>query len=340
MAITVKEIRDKKVWEEYILSRPEANFLHSWYWGEFYQNIDHQIVRHGYYDDDKLVGVLLFIIENAKRGRHGIVPAGPIIDWDNKSLVKFVFKDIRSIGKAKKCVFVRIRPQLLDNPESQQLFKSNGLRPAPMHLHAELTWQTDLDESEDYILQNTRKKTRYEIRQADKLGITIKTTQDPSAIDRFYDIQLETAKRHNFVPFSKKFLKEQFTLFAKNDLATLYEAYHDGKLLAQAFIIFYGREAAYHYGTSTDAGRDLPGAYALQWQAIKDAKKRGIVRYNFWGVTKPEQTKHRFYGVSVFKRGFCGQEVAYLHAHDMVINPSLYLVDLTIETARKHIRHI
>ena len=174
MAITVKEIRDKKVWEEYILSRPEANFLHSWYWGEFYQNIDHQIVRHGYYDDDKLVGVLLFIIENAKRGRHGIVPAGPIIDWDNKSLVKFVFKDIRSIGKAKKCVFVRIRPQLLDNPESRQLFKSNGLRPAPMHLHAELTWQTDLDESEDYISHSDKKSGVFNMIYQFVRGFTLK----------------------------------------------------------------------------------------------------------------------------------------------------------------------
>ena len=53
-----------------------------------------------------------------------------------------------------------------------------------------------------------------------------------------------------------------------------------------------------------------------------------------------KETKHRFYGVSVFKRGFCGQEVAYLHAHDLVINRSGYLIDLIIETARKHIRHI
>lgn len=340
MAITVKDITDKNEWESYILSRPEANFLHSWYWGEFHQNIDRTIVRRGYYDGSKLIGALLFIVENAKRGRHGIVPAGPIIDWSNKQLVKLVFKDIREVARQNKCIFVRIRPQLLDNPESRQIFKSNGLRPAPIHLHAELTWQTNLQDSEEYILQNTRKKTRYEIRKADKLGITIKTTQDPSAIDRFYDIQLETAKRHGFVPFSKTFLKEQFTIFARNDMATLYEAYHDGVLLAQAFIIFYGHEAAYHYGTGTDAGRELPGAYALQWQAIKDAKKRGIPRYNFWGVTKPEDTKHRFYGVSVFKRGFCGQEVAYLHAHDLVINRSGYLVDLIIETARKHIRHI
>ncbi len=340
MAIEIKEITDKNEWEEFILSQPCANFLHSWYWGEFHQAIKRQIIRHGYFIDGKLVGVMLFIIENAKRGRHGIVPAGPIIDWENKSLIKAVFKDIKDVAAKNKCIFVRIRPQIIDSKQSRQIFKDNGLRPAPIHLHAELTWQTDLNSSEEEILANTRKNTRYEIRRADKLGITVKTTTDPASIDRFYDIQLETAKRHGFVPFSKSFLKEQFTIFAKNNLALLYEAYDHDTLLAQAFIIFYGQEAVYHYGTGTDAGRNLPGAYALQWQAMKEAKKRGMSRYNFWGVTKPEQTKHRFYGVSVFKRGFCGQEVAYLHAHDLVINRSGYLFNLAIELARKYVRHI
>ncbi len=340
MAIQVKDIVDKDEWEQYILSRSEANFLQSWNWGQFHQAISHKVVRRGYYDDTKMVGAMLFIVENARRGRHGIVPAGPIIDWDNKQLVNVVFKDMQEIARENKCVFVRVRPQLLDSDKSRNLFKTNNFRPAPIHLHAELTWQTDLTSSEEEILMNTRKKTRYEIRQADKLGIVVKTTQDPAAIDRFYDIQLETAKRHNFVPFSKKFLKEQFSIFAGNDQATLYEAYHDNTLLAQAFIIFYGYEAVYHYGTGTEAGRDLPGAYAIQWQALKDAKKRGMHRYNFWGVTKPEQTKHRFYGVSIFKRGFYGEEVAYLHAQDLVVNWPRYLIDLGVETARKKARHI
>ena len=44
------------------------------------------------------------------------------------------------------------------------------------------------------------------------------------------------------------------------------------KLLAQAFIILYGNEAVYHYGASTDEGRNHPGAYLIQWEAVKEAK--------------------------------------------------------------------
>jgi len=319
---------------------PEANFLHSWFWGEFQQSIEHRIVRTGFYKDGTLVGVMLFIIEDARRGRYGVVPAGPIIDWNDTKLIAEAFETMRQLAEEYDCVFVRVRPQLLATDKATSKFHEFGFRSAPMHLHAELTWQLDLTQSEDLILSKMRKKTRYEIKQAEKKQISITTTQDPVAIDRFYDIQLQTAQRHGFVPFSKNFLKEQFKVFVASDKAVLFEAYNQKELLAQAYIIFYGAEAAYHYGTSTDAGRNLPGAYALQWAAIKEAKKRGITRYNFWGVTKPDQTKHRFYGVSIFKRGFGGEEVEYLHAQDLVVRKTHYLVNSIVENIRKRVRRV
>lgn len=340
MAIKSREVTDKKEWEAFIATHAEANFLQSWLWGEFHQALNHKVLRTGFYNNEKLVGVMLMIIENAKRGRHGIVPAGPIIDWSNKALVAAAFNTMKELGKKEGCVFVRVRPQLIAHKAEAKQFKDFGFTSAPMHLHAELTWQLDLTQSEDEILANMRKKTRYEIRQADKQSITVSTTQEANAIDRFYEIQLETAQRQKFVPFSKKFLKEQFRVFAAENNAILFEGYKGDELLAQAFIIFYGKEAAYHYGTSTDANRNLAGAYALQWAAIKEAKKRGIERYNFWGVTKPEHTKHRFYGVSVFKRGFGGFEVEYLHAQDLVISKSKYFINAIIETIRKHFRKV
>ena len=33
----VKIIDDEKVWEDFLGLHPEANFLQSWYWGEFHK---------------------------------------------------------------------------------------------------------------------------------------------------------------------------------------------------------------------------------------------------------------------------------------------------------------
>ncbi|MFI5265533.1 MAG: lipid II:glycine glycyltransferase FemX, partial [Candidatus Levyibacteriota bacterium] len=236
------------------------------------------------------------------------------------------------------CAFVRVRPQLESDDFSKNLFKKLGFRSSPMHLHAELTNQLDITKSEDALLAGMRKATRYEIKKALKLGISIEKSTDAKNIKRFYKLQLETAKRQGFVPFSLSFLQEQFDVYAKNGKAVLYSSFFGKKLLAQAFIIFYGTEAVYHYGASTQDGRSYPGAYLIQWEAILDAKKRGLKRYNFWGVAINEG--HRFANLSMFKRGFGGTDYEYLHAQDLVINGTKYLLSYIIEQARKKIRHV
>jgi lipid II:glycine glycyltransferase (peptidoglycan interpeptide bridge formation enzyme) len=338
--ITVKTIDEENLWEDFLLTHPERSFLQSWYWGEFHQNFGNKIHRSGFSDNGKLVGVMLSVVEDAKRGRYLTVPGGPIIDWNDKDVVASFVLEIKKIAAIESCIFVRVRPQLELNEFSKNIFKDQGFVFAPVHLHAELTTQLDITKSEDELLANMRKATRYEIKKGTTQEIQVTTTDDPQAIDKFYDLQIQTSERHKFVPFSRKFLTEQFKIFAKAKKALLYTAEFEGKLLAQAFIIFYGEEAAYHYGASTEDGRKYPGAYLVQWAAIKEAKKRGLKRYNFWGVAAETEKNHRFYGLSIFKRGFGGTEFEYLHAQDLVINRQRYLINLIIEKIRKKIRHI
>lgn len=334
----IKNIEDKKVWEEFVLSKNEANFLQSWSWGEFHKALNKQIFRTGFYEKEKLVGVMLSVIEPARRGRYLTVPGGPIIDWGNKNLIKAFSNEIKKIAKENNCVFVRIRPQLKSDDFSKKIFKDLGFIKAPMHLHAELTSQLDITKSEEQLLAQMRKATRYEVRKAIKENIKITSSTDEKEIKKFYEVQMETAKRQKFVPFSYKFLHEQFKVFAAKNQALLYKAEFEDKLLTQAFIIFYGKEAVYHYGASTDEGRRYPGAYLIQWEAIKEAKKRGITRYNFWGVAPEDKQNHRFSGLSLFKRGFGGTDFEYLHAQDLIINKPKYMINYLIETLRNRFR--
>lgn len=339
MAETVtKIVEDKKVWEDFLTHHEEANFLQSWYWGEFHKNLGQEVIRTGFYKNKKLVGVMLSIVEKARRGKHLVVPAGPIIDWEDKDIIESFCKEIKKIAFLNDCAFVRIRPQLVSNDFSKKIFKDCGFVDAPMHLHAQLTSQIDITKPEEELLANMRKTTRYEIRQAEKQEIKIISSKNPKDIKEFYDLQIQTSLRQKFVPFSYDYLYEQFKILAENNLALLYKAYHGKTLLTQAFIIFYGQEAVYHYGASTDEGRNHPGAYLIQWEALKEAKRRGLKRYNLWGVAN--DPKHRFYGLSIFKRGFGGTDIEYLQAQDLVINYPKYLVNLSIEKLRKLRRRV
>ena len=338
--VTIKQINNQDIWEKFLNKHLEANFLQSWYWGEFHKSLENQIERIGFYKDNKLVAVMLSVAENAKRGKYLTIPGGPIIDWQDREVVSSAFSEMKKIAKNLNCVFVRVRPQLVSNDFSKNLFRENGFRDAPMHLHAELTSQLDITKSEEGLLMKMRKSTRYEIKKAINMGIKITAVSDPDSIKDFYDLQIETSKRQGFVPFSYDYLYQQFKVFAKNNYVLLYKAEFEKKLLVQAFVIFYGKEAVYHYGASTTEGRNYPGAYLIQWQAILEAKKRGMERYNFWGVSPENKLDHRFAGLSLFKRGFGGIDVEYLHAQDLIVNSPKYLVNFTIETLRKKMRNV
>ncbi len=338
--ITIKSIENKGEWEGFLSQHDEANFLQSWYWGEFHKKLNKQIQRVGFYKNDKLMGVMQSVVESAKRGKYLTVPGGPIIDWVNKSLVDAAFSHMKIVAKEYSCAFVRIRPQLVENEFSQKIFTDNSAKKSPMHLTADLTSQLDITKTEEELLAAMRKSTRYEIRKAEKLGIKVTQSKDVEGIEFFYKQQLDTAKRQKFVPFFYEFFSEQFKVFFEADKALILTARLDKKILAQAFVIFYGNEAVYHYGVSTEEGRRYPGAYLLQWEAIKEAKKRGIKKYNFWGVAPIDEKDHRFAGVSLFKRGFGGEDIQYLHAHDLIINSTKYMFNFAIEFARKKIRKV
>ena len=207
--VTAVQITSQKQWEKIADKFPERNFLHSYNWGKFHASLGKLVNFTTFHIKvpNLYVGLMLSIVEKAKRATYLTIPAGPLIDWQNKDLVNAFKAEIISQAKKNNCSFVRVRPQILETPQNLKLFKNLGFKKAPMYLHAELTHQLDLSKSKDELLANMRKSTRYEIKKAQKLSIKISKTTDIKEIDKFYALQLQTAKRHGFVPFSKQFLK-------------------------------------------------------------------------------------------------------------------------------------
>lgn len=340
MKIEVRDGENKKRWDKFVTGFEEANFLQSWDFYEFHKARGKRIIRREFVCDEKIVAVYAGVVETAKRGWHLAVAGGPIMDFNDKNLRKKVFTDMRKMAKREKCVFVRVRPQIELSEKNLEIFRDGGFVKAPMYLSVEHAGILDLNLSEDEILAGMRTRLRRALRKAEKNGITVDKSTEICDIDKFYEIQLETAKRHDFVYFSKDFLKKQFEALAPNGEAVLYTAKYNGEILAQNFMIFYGNEASYHYGVSSELGTKLSGAPVLHMEAMRDARERGIKRYNFWGIVPETAVGHRFYGVSVFKRGFGVSEYFYVPAQDLVICPVKYAVNWMIETVRRWVRRV
>ena len=322
-------------WQKILAKYPEANFLQSPAWGEMNRLIGYQPI------------VLepipstwcLAIIKSAKRGRYLEVPGGPLLDWQDQSQLNTMLDALKNAAKKSRCVFIRFRPQLQKTSANLQLLASYGLRIAPMHLHAEHTVIIDLSPSEAELLKNMRRQTRYEVRRADKLGIKVEWHNSEAIFREFERVQSDTAARQHFVPPSLKTLLAERLAFG--DDARLYIAYtSEHQPIAYGLILIAGHEAEYFEAASTELNHKLPGAYALQWQVMRDLKQLGIQRYNLWGIAPPGVKNHRYSGVTTFKTGFGGQIVEFVPAHDLVLKPGKYLVDLAVETIRKKRRHL
>lgn len=312
-----------------------VNFLQSDAWKKTNELIGHKVITEKIGKD----GYVQMIIKKAKRGRYMEIPGGPLINWKNEKQVEQVKEIIVKTAKENRCVFVRLRPMLMANSLNLNILKRFGARKSPMHLAAEHTVILDLTKSEETILAEMRRQTRYEVRRADKLGIKVEKGNSKELFEEFHQIQKATALRQHFVPPDLKTLMAEREAFGKN--ATIYVAKTpEGEPIAYGLILIDGEEGDYYEAASTDLNRKLPGAYALQWQVIKDLKKKGIKRYNLWGIAPPNQPHHRYAGVTTFKTGFGGEIVTYVPAHDLVINRIKYAPDFLIETIRKKRRHL
>ena len=314
----------------------KINFLQSPLWAEANRLIGHKIVSEKFEDGTSFFG----IIKDAKRGRYLEIPGGPILNWKNKPLVEKVFKKIEEIGKENHCVFIRFRPQLLNTEENRTLLKDLRLVEAPMHLHAQDTVIIDLEKSEENLLMDLRRQTRYEVRRAEKLNLKVIEDSSIENFQDFHKVQVETAKRQNFVPPDEKTLLSEREAFSPNNLKLYVVKTEDEKPVAYGLILIYDEEADYFEAASTDLNRKLPGAYALLWTAIKDLKKQGIKRFNLWGIAPPNQPNHRYAGVTTFKTGFGGKVIEYIPAKDIILNPLKYKLNVLVETARKKKRNL
>ena len=128
MKIQTKEIKDQKIWENFLLAQiKQRNFLQSWNWGECHYLCSQKIFRYGFYDDDGcLKGIALLIKQNSKRGNYLECPGGPVINWEESNYIKSFTDLLKTIGKDENCRFARIRPQILKNSENRQKLSHQG----------------------------------------------------------------------------------------------------------------------------------------------------------------------------------------------------------------------
>ncbi len=339
MELKITEIENKEIWEDFLRNVKEKTFLQSFNWGEFNKKMGDKILRLGIYKNQELVSTALVIKMKAKRGTFLLLPHAPNIK-NQESRVKnqvleTLLNRLQEIAKAEDASFIRIASLWERNEENKKIFKGLGFREAPIHVHPELTWELDLGLSEEELLKNMRKTTRYLIRQGLKNEeIKIIKSNNIKDIEKFNNLYLETKTRHQFSPFSLNYLKNEFLSFLPDNQISLFLGEYKGEVVCSGIFVFWQNICFYHHGASSLKYPKVPVSYLLLWEGIKEAKERRCQKFNFWGIAPISNKKHPWAGLSLFKMGFGGESKEYLKTQDFVISNS-YWFSFFIEKLRK-----
>lgn len=320
--LKIKEISDQKIWEDF-LNQKEIEyypFFQSWSWGKVQEKMGFEVIKVGIFDiSNELIGICQIIDIKAKRGHYLHIRHGPVLKKIDEENFDFFLSYIKKTATERGVSFIRMSPLIDKGGLPLDFFKKKSFIAAPIHnMDAEVCWILDIEKPEQELLMSMRKTHRYLIRKAQGMNIKIIRTSKLPDLEKFLTIYRDLAVEKHFVPH--RGLKEEFIEFSENGNGCLLLAEYEKQIISGAFIIFAGNTAIYHHGASVEKYRNIPASYLLQWEAIKEAKKRGKKMYNFWGIAPDNSPTHPWSGLTLFKTGFGGRKQEFMHAQDFPLN--------------------
>jgi lipid II:glycine glycyltransferase (peptidoglycan interpeptide bridge formation enzyme) len=263
------------------------------------------------------------------------VPKGPLLDWQHAELRRQVFSDLARLARQQGALFIKIDPDIPLSagwpglPESRddeigqailsELAKM-GWRESEEQIQFRNTVLLDLRLSEAELLANMKQKTRYNLRLAERKGVSIRqgTLSD---LPLLYQMYAETSLRDGFVIRSEEYYHTVWQTFLQAGLAEALIAEVENEPVAALFLFYFSHTAWYLYGMSRQAQREKMPNYLLQWSAIRRAKERGCQVYDLWGAPDRLDETDPMWGVYRFKEGLGGQLVRHIGAWDLPVRP-------------------
>ena len=262
-------------------------------------------------------------------------PKGPLMDWTNEPLRQRVLDDLQSFAKKQGAIFLKLDPDVVlgrgvpvsvdeVTENSGQAVRSDlrrrGWVESSDQIQFRNTVMVDLSASEEEILMRMKQKTRYNVRLAEKKGVTIRVGSADD-LPMLYKMYAETSVRDGFVIRDEEYYMTVWKLFMQEAVsgqpsAAPFIAEVDGEAVAAIFLFVFAGRGYYVYGMSRDKHREKMPTYLLQWAAMKHAKAHGCLTYDLWGAPDVFDESDSMWGVYRFKEGLGGDVVRTLGAYD------------------------
>ncbi|HVB08948.1 MAG TPA: peptidoglycan bridge formation glycyltransferase FemA/FemB family protein [Bacillota bacterium] len=327
-------------WNAFVGAADSGNLLQSWEWGEIRARQHWQPYRVAVEDRQgnlraaasalarraPLLGTLLYL------------PGGPVLDYSDGAALDAATRALRELGRRLGTVSVKIDPHVA--PASQRLHRvlfMRGYRIGHRRGRFEGTQPRyrvvvplPASGDADALLASFHSKTRYNIRLAERRGVTVARVGRERLAD-FHRMLEVTCARDGFKERNSRYFEQVWDGLDGAGMVFLFFAQHEGDDLACAILTVIGHEAVYAWGASENLKRNLMAPYAVQWAMMRFALERGCTRYDMTGVPKDLREGVPGYGLYRFKRGFHDEVTVLQGEYDLPLRPLRYRLWLRAE---------
>lgn len=280
-----------------------------------------------------------------------------VLGIDPHLLTQGHIQHLRSLAQ-KSDLFLQVEPMtyFVAEKREERKEKKEGIEKAPFRRFIEpVTAILRLwDISEEALLQSFKEKWRYNIRLAERRGLTTQwvrgddvstytlawknDTKQQTYAEIFFQLLEETTERdgfaHNTLSYYRHFLKT----LEKHNAGGLLIALQGDTIHAAGIFVYWDHHAIYYYGASSSDSeiRRDKGTHLLQWHAIQEAMRRKCDDYDFLGISSSEWDK--LAGVTRFKMQFNPEIVSLPTETVIVLRPILLKTLQIINCGRKLLR--
>ena len=338
-------------WDAFVLAHPQGHLLQTSAWGTLKSRFEWRDDGVAVLDDagEVRAGALL-LYRRAAGLTLAYTPKGPLTDWHDHTLTAELLLQMAQRCRREGAAVLKLEPDLPDTADYRALLRSYGLRPSTQTVQPRSTVLLDIAPDDEQILGRMKSKWRYNIRLAERKGVTVRAAT-PADLGVINDLMQTTGTRDGFAVHSRDYYATAYDLFVP-DYGIYLLAEYAGEPLAAIVVCQVGRTAYYLWGASSDRERNRMPNHALQWAGIQWAKARGATCYDFWGIPDAigqvaqgmrngdgsgtpcddlpldldNLPQGELWGVYRFKQGFGGNVMRAVGAWDLAINPLGYKV--------------
>lgn len=276
---------DPAAWDEAVISGG-GHMLQSWRWGAFKERSGWRAVRVAV---PAVRGAALAqVLFRHKAGVSvGYIPRGPVLS-DDPDAAGRLWAEIDRQARRRRALTVIVEPDREFTEASPQGVRLHSGTPP---IQPSRTVKIELGDDEALLAQ-MHQKTRYNVRLAQRRGVTSRREDCTDAsLDSFYGLLEDTSARNEFGIHPRGYYGDFLRLFG--DDAALLFAEIEGRPVAGVIAAAFGDEAIYMYGASSTKDRAHGAGFYIQYEAMRWARERGCRLYDLWGIPAldPQSTK-------------------------------------------------